>query len=52
VSPADSSLVAATPASASSSAAQTGAPIGSLYHFFAGGKEELVADALRDAGAG
>lgn len=33
-------------------AAQTEAPIGSLYHFFPGGKDELVADALRRAGEG
>src|SRR3954470_12522522 len=27
------------------------APIGSLYHFFPGGKEELAAETLRAAGA-
>jgi AcrR family transcriptional regulator len=32
--------------------AASGAPFGSLYHFFPGGKEELVAETLRWAGQG
>ena len=31
--------------------AQSGAPFGSLYHFFPGGKEHLAAETLRVAGA-
>lgn len=31
---------------------RTEAPIGSLYHFFPGGKDELVAESLRHAGDG
>jgi AcrR family transcriptional regulator len=33
-------------------AAESGAPIGSLYHFFPGGKDQLAAEALRMSGAG
>jgi AcrR family transcriptional regulator len=33
-------------------AAASGSPIGSLYHFFPGGKDELAAEALRMSGAG
>src|SRR5438874_4262281 len=32
-------------------AAASAAPIGSLYHFFPGGKEELAAETLKAAGA-
>lgn len=32
--------------------AASGAPFGSLYHFFPGGKEELVAEAIRFSGQG
>jgi AcrR family transcriptional regulator len=31
--------------------AAAGAPIGSIYHFFPGGKEELAAETLRSSGA-
>jgi AcrR family transcriptional regulator len=30
----------------------SGAPVGSLYHFFPGGKEQLAAEVLRESGAG
>src|SRR5437899_11052193 len=33
-------------------AAESGSPIGSLYHFFPGGKDQLAAEALRMSGAG
>jgi AcrR family transcriptional regulator len=33
-------------------ASESGAPIGSLYHFFPGGKDELAAEALRMSGQG
>jgi len=33
-------------------ARQSGCPVGSMYHFFPGGKDELVAEALRMAGHG
>lgn len=33
-------------------ASASGAPIGSMYHFFPGGKDELTAESLRTAGEG